>query len=148
MPDVLVEHLREYLKQQSEYEKSPGYRNTEIVFNRFKDKEHQGPKGMNVPMQGMKFLCRKVNGELLTVNSIKYWAKECRKAGVELKFHALRHTNASYLASHGVPLKTLMSHLGHSKTQTAMKYYVTTDERALEILTENLNNLKDYVIIH
>lgn len=97
-------------------------------------------------MQGAEFLFRKENGELMTVNSIKYWAGECRKIGIDLKFHTLRHTNASYLASHGVPLKTLMRHLGHTRSQTALQYYVTTDEDALMILKENLNSLPEYAI--
>ena len=142
IPDVLVEHLRVYLAQQKEDQKSLGYRNTEIVYNRF----GKGTKGDNAPMQGADFLFRKENGELMTVNSIKYWALKCREAGIDLKFHTLRHTNASYLASHGVPLKTLMRHLGHVRSQTALQYYVTTDEDALKILIENLNDMPEYAI--
>ncbi len=142
MPDVLVEHLKDYLAKQEEAEKSLGYRNTEIVYNRF----GKGPKGDNTPIQGGDFLFRKENGELMTVNSIKYWAGKCRDIGVDLKFHTLRHTNASFLASHGVPLKTLMRHLGHVRSQTALQYYVTTDEDALKILKENLNSMPEYAI--
>lgn len=144
MPNILVEHLHTYLNKVAEWEKVLGYRNTEIVYNRF----GKPPKGANTPMQGAPFLFRTELGELMTVNSIKYWAKKCKEeAGITLKFHKFRHTNASYLASHGVPLKTLMNHLGHARERTAMKYYITTDEQAKNILLEGLNNLPKYVIL-
>ena len=136
MSDELCEYLKNYLEKKQEYSKVLGYKNTEIVYDR-------NGKSKNEPLQGADFLMRKENGELLSINSVKYWATEVKKqTGISLKFHKLRHTNASFLAHHGVPQKTLMEQLGHASIQITYKYYVTTDEQAKNILLEGLNNLK------
>ena len=136
MSDELCEYLKDYLKKKQEYSKVLGYKNTEIVYDR-------NGIGKNEPIQGADFLMRKENGELLSINSVKYWATEVKKkTGISLKFHVLRHTHASFLAHHGVPQKTLMEQLGHASMDVTNKYYVTTDEQGKNILFNSLNNIK------
>ena len=128
------------------------YRNTERVYDEM-DKEW---------LQGSDFVNRKKNGELLTVNSMKYWAKkitpalranaeqkaEVKKFGhpddivpikyKEFKYHYLRHTYASHCAAVNMSMHMLMTLMGHKKIDTTRKYYINTDSKSLHERTKNL----------
>lgn len=129
-------HYRKELKE--------GYRNTERIYDdiekRWLDEEDRD------------FVNRKKNGEMLTINSMKYWARvinpELKKmaedrvqlkklawAGItlpteykEFKYHNLRHTFASRCALQNVPIFVLMQMLGHKKIDTTKKYYINVDD--------------------
>ena len=76
-----------------------------------------------------------INGELITINSVKYWTDKVKKeTGVDFHFHALRHTAASMLAARNIPINTLVDFLGHANANTAQKYYITSTELAKQRL--------------
>ena len=108
------------------------------------------------------FVNRKDNGELLTINSMKYWTKQLNSvlrqyaeemAAIyrlgncgqyvevnykEFKYHNLRHTFATICASHNMNFRMLMQFMGHLKVDTTQKYYINTENEYLETHTRNL----------
>ncbi len=131
-----------------------GYRNTERVYDEV-DK---------CWIVGGDFVNRKRNGELLTVNSMKYWSKKItpllhahaeRKArakkGIHLdeivpvkykdfKYHYLRHTYASNCAAQNISMYKLMDMMGHQKIDTTKRYYINTENDTLNERTRKLLN--------
>ena len=135
VPDKLYDFLIEYKAKQDEAKKSKGYMNTEIVYDRMS-------VGEETKIIGGDFIQRKENGELITINSVKYWTSKVKsETGIDFHFHALRHTNASALAARGIPIITLADHLGHANINVCRDYYVTTDEEAKKRLINALNEL-------
>lgn len=136
VPDTLYTYLIEYKAQQEKFSKVRGYKNTEKVLDR-------NGKGKEIEIIGGPFIQRKENGELITINSVKYWTDKVKKeTGVDFHFHALRHTNASMLAARNIPVKTLADHLGHANINVAEKYYVTSTDLAKQRLKEALNDIE------
>ena len=87
------------------------------------------------------FINRKANGELLTVNSMKYWSKKIKaELGWDFKFHNLRHTYASNCAANNMNLQMLMEMMGHKKLETTKKYYISTNNPDLIKRTVDLLN--------
>ena len=135
VPDKLYNYLLSYKEQQKIDKQSKGYKNTEIVYDRNgKDKDEK--------LVGGDFIQRKENGELITINSVKYWTNRVKEeTGINFHFHALRHTNASMLAARNIPVSTLAEHLGHANTNVCQEYYVTTTQFAEDNLRAALNEL-------
>jgi len=54
----------------------------------------------------------------------RVWLPACRAAGIEggLRFHDLRHTNATLAAASGAPLRAVMHRLGHASAAAALRY--------------------------
>ena len=54
----------------------------------------------------------------------RVWFPGCRDAGIEgrLRFHDLRHTNATLAAASGAPLRAVMHRLGHASAAAALRY--------------------------
>jgi integrase len=53
----------------------------------------------------------------------RVWLPACRAAGVEgVRFHDLRHTNATLAAASGAPLKAVMHRLGHASATATLRY--------------------------
>ena len=133
--------LGELIEKQIDYVTSRKFdgdfasRSNEIIYDRRVSED--GPK-----IVGFNFLNRKDNGELLTPNSIKYWA-ECVKneLNIDFKFHSLRKTHATMLANLNTPVYELKARLGHKKISTTMKYYVNNNQKPSDILIANLNSL-------
>ena len=161
IPDELYEELEFRYSLQADRKKKLGeaYRNTEKVFDEI-DKEW---------LQGGDFVNRKENGELLTVNSMKYWAKKItpelqKNANMkakfktfgspddvvvvkprEFKFHNLRHTYASNCAAVNMSMHMLMSMMGHKKLDTTRKYYINTDtDNMIERTRKQLNEMYNF----
>jgi integrase len=56
----------------------------------------------------------------------RVWLPACRAVDVEgLRFHDLRHTNATLAAASGAPLRALMARLGHASAAAAIRYQHT-----------------------
>lgn len=156
IPEELYAELefQDSLQTQQKKVLGNGYRNTERVYDEVAD----------CWIDGGDFVNRKKNGELLTVNSMKYWSKKITpllhahaeriaraKKGVHLdeivpikykdfKYHYLRHTYASTCAAQNVSMYMLMDMMGHKKIDTTKKYYISTDN---DSLTERTRKLLD-----
>ena len=53
----------------------------------------------------------------------RVWLPACEAVGVEgLRFHDLRHTNATLAAASGAPLRAVMHRLGHHSAAAAIRY--------------------------
>jgi integrase len=52
------------------------------------------------------------------------WFPGLRDAGIEerMRFHDLRHTNATLAAASGAPLRAVMHRLGHASAAAALRY--------------------------
>ncbi len=131
MPKVMQNHLYDLYTAQNEQKKAMGraYRNIERVFDTMLDAEI---------LEG-DFVNRKANGEILTVNSMKYWSKKFKsELGIDFKFHKLRHTFASNCAAMNMNLRMLMGMMGHKKIETTQKYYISTENSDLIKRTQNI----------
>jgi integrase len=54
----------------------------------------------------------------------QWWRKFCKAQGFEeLKFHSLRHTQATLLIAQGVDIKTVQNRLGHTLASTTLDLY-------------------------
>ena len=108
------------------------YRNNESVYDEVSD----------TWITGGNFVNRKKNGELLTVNSIKYYAKKIKaETGIDFKFHNLRHTFATNCAFSNMNINLLMQFMGHKKIDTTRKYYINLNSedfyaRSLKVIDE------------
>ena len=99
-----------------------------------------------VEIVGGNFINRKLRdglqGKLLTTNSLKFYSKRVNsELGFELRMHKIRKTHLSYLASHGYPVKSLMSRAGHKRLSTSMRYYIEKDETAKQQQERILNSI-------
>lgn len=83
------------------------------------------------------FINIKPNGEMYVTSSNKTLARICKnEAGFLFKFHYLRHTHATILASKGVNPRYVMERLGHGKIDVTLKYYThVTDEMHEQVAT-------------
>lgn len=70
---------------------------------------------------------------------IRHFEEAKRMAGItrRLRFHDLRHTFASRLASHGVPLQIIARCLGHATTKMSERY-ARPSTRSLSVVVEAL----------
>ncbi len=76
------------------------------------------------------FINVKLNGEMLTTNSIKFMSRVVKnELHIPFKFHNLRHTYATILAESGVSPKYVQQMLGHSKLEFTLKYYTHVTEK-------------------
>lgn len=62
------------------------------------------------------------------INFRKRWEAAREAAGLDLRWHDLRHTCASWLVQEGVPLDSVMKILGHSDIRTTMRYAHRIDQ--------------------
>ena len=122
MPSFLQDYLDDLYEQQR-YERlraKEHYKDTERVYDEV-TKEW---------IVGGDFINRKHNGELLTVNSMKYWAKKIKEEEkIDFRYHNLRHTYATNCALNNINMLILMEMLGHKKLETTKKYYINLDQK-------------------
>lgn len=92
-------------------------------FNR-EQKENRLRYGEYYTRLDYDFVCLKENGELLTVDSIKYLSKVVNyELNIPFKFHSLRHTHATMLLEAGANIKDIQDRLGHSKSSITLDVY-------------------------
>lgn len=101
---------------------------------------------------GGDFINRSKDGKLLTINSLKYYSKKAKnELGINFKYHSLRKTHLTQLASMGCPLQELKERAGHKKIETTMKYYIDTTSTTHQILLNCIGKLdtkeKEFEII-
>lgn len=138
MPSFLQDYLDSFFLEQRKNESSMGqhYKNTEKVYDEV-SKEW---------IFGGDFINRKTNGELLTVNSMKYYSKKIKTLyNIDFKYHNLRHTYASNCAFNNVSMMLLMQMLGHKKLDTTKKYYLNIDvEKYKSKVIKTLDNMYNF----
>lgn len=136
VPDFLHEHLKTKIRQQMRHpSKAFLMRANEIVIDKTKSRSIK-------EIQGGDFINRKENGELLTINSIKYYSKKIKaETGIEFKYHALRKTHLTYLANQNIPAIEVMNRAGHKKFETTMRYYVNRSDESRKQLLNALNQI-------
>ena len=96
----------------------------EKLYNEFKKQELWQAKnrlkyGSQYKVTG--FVCTLKNGRIMTSNSAHYFGSWCRKELGYGSFHSFRHTHASMLLEHGLPLDYVSKRLGHSSCRSQEK---------------------------
>ena len=92
-------------------------------------------------MEITDFISIKVNGEMLTTNSIKFLSRTIKKdLGISFKFHNLRHTYATVLAESGVSARYVQEMLGHSRLEFTLRYYTHITEKMGNIASQALES--------
>ncbi len=138
MPSFLHDYLDGLFQQRRKEQADAGdfYKATERVYDEV-SKEW---------LVGGDFINRKANGELLTVNSMKYWSKKIKaEVEIDFKFHNLRHTYATQCAFANMNMMLLMQMLGHKKLDTTKKYYLRIDaEKYRDRVLKTLDGLYDF----
>lgn len=87
-------------------------------------------------------VCCSSTGGYMDVHNFSNWWRRFRiEAGMPgVKFHELRHTQATQLIAHGVDVKTVQARLGHSSASITLDMYAHMvpgrDEKAAEIVGE------------
>ena len=86
-------------------------------------------------------VCSSTGGHIGTSNFSRWWADHRDELGCGgLRFHELRHTQASLLIASGVPVPTVAKRLGHSKVSTTYDFYSHSldeeDKKAGELFGE------------
>ncbi len=62
-------------------------------------------------------------------NLLRSFKSLLQKSGLkEIRFHDLRHTAASLMLNHGVPVIIVSKRLGHSKVSVTLRYLWTLDK--------------------
>ena len=138
MPSFLQDYLDSYYQQQRKEQSKSGqhYKATEKVYDEV----------LKEWIIGGDFINRRSNGELLTVNSMKYWSRKIKaEVGIDFKFHNLRHTYATNCAFNNVNMLLLMQMLGHKKLDTTKAYYMRIDvDRYKDKSIKLLDSLYDF----
>ncbi len=79
------------------------------------------------------------NGKIQTVNSMKYHSKTLQgEYHINFKYHYLRHTYGTTLATLNTPEHLLCNQMGHSNSAVTHKYYIAISEQGIEELLKNL----------
>jgi len=79
------------------------------------------------------------NGKIQTVNSMKYHSRTLQaEHNIKFKYHYLRHTYGTNLATLNTPSHILCNQMGHSSNQVTQKYYIATSAKGINELLNNL----------
>lgn len=83
--------------------------------------------------------CSEKGGFIDLHNFERWWRKFREECGfADLKFHELRHTQATQLLANGVDVKTVQARLGHSNASLTLNWYAhaipENDEKAAELM--------------
>lgn len=110
--------LRYWNVKHQQYNDTPSYK--QVEYNQILDiRKKNEPTILKVK----DFIIVKDNGEMYKPSSARALRLLAENSGIKFKFHFLRHTHATYLATRFNP-KYVMERLGHSKVETTMRYYV------------------------
>lgn len=79
------------------------------------------------------------NGKIQTVNSMKYHLRTLQgEYHINFKYHYLRHTYGTTLATLNTPEHLLCNQMGHSNSAVTHKYYIAISEQGVDELLKNL----------
>lgn len=128
LSDEAIELLKKHHKIQSENKLKYG---TFYEVNMFNDNK-------------FNFIMTWENGKYVHPNYYTSKLKKVlRKAGISknIRFHDLRHTNATLLIEQGVNFKVVQTRLGHTDISTTLNIYSHVDKEMQKDATEKLTNL-------
>ena len=87
------------------------------------------------PVSSLELVNCLLNGKIQTVNSMKYHSRLLQsKYGLMFKFHYLRHTYGTQLATMNIPAHLLCNQMGHGKIETTRRYYIAVSADGVEQL--------------
>lgn len=92
-------------------------------------------------IQGGNFINRRMNGDLLTSNSVKRWVNKIKEVVPDFHFHMLRTTHITMLAQMNTPAIEVMKRVGHKKYETTMRYYISTTTQTHNVLLDNIEQI-------
>jgi len=137
--DTLLNALLDYKEWQEHNEETYGeyyvhtYVRDELTRNNRRVKriiQMDNSSGAEIPMDEVKMVCVKENGEFMGTDSMKYPSKVINgELGIRFNFHALRHTHATMLIEQGLPIKAVSERLGHASTQITWDVYVNVTNK-------------------
>lgn len=79
------------------------------------------------------------NGKIQTVNSMKYHSRTLQgEYHINFKYHYLRHTYGTTLATLNTPEHLLCNQMGHSNSAVTHKYYIAISEQGVDELLKKL----------
>ena len=81
------------------------------------------------------------NGQIQTVNSMKYPTREIKRMGINFKYHYLRHTYGTMMAELNTPQHLLCAQMGHAYIHVTQKYYLAVTKSGVDLLKSNINRL-------
>lgn len=84
-------------------------------------------------------ICSQTGAHLDECNFEKWWRSFRNESGFDgLRFHELRHTQATQLLANGVDVKTVQARLGHADASLTLKWYAhalpENDEKAAQMI--------------
>ena len=131
MCSKLKEYFRNLMQQQEEYKK-------ELKEQRQQNQTFiQDIRGNSI--SSLELVNSLPNGKIQTVNSMKYHSRKLqREYHINFKYHYLRHTYGTTLATLNTPEHLLCSQMGHSSSAVTHKYYIAISEQGVEELLKNL----------
>lgn len=131
MCSKLKEYFRNLMQQQEEYKK-------ELKEQRQQNQTFiQDIRGNSI--SSLELVNSLPNGKIQTVNSMKYHSRKLQgEHHINFKYHYLRHTYGTTLATLNTPEHLLCSQMGHSSSAVTHKYYIAISEQGVEELLKNL----------
>ena len=94
------------------------------------------------PVSSLELVNCLLNGKIQTVNSMKYHSRLLQsKYGLMFKFHYLRHTYGTQLATMNIPAHLLCNQMGHGKIETTRLYYIAVSEDGIAELKRGIESL-------
>ena len=94
--------------------------------------------------------CTDVGGLFDPTNFYRWWDLFRKDNGfATLKFHELRHTQATQLLANGVDVKTVQTRLGHANASITLNWYAhavpENDRKATQIIEDLFSTIEDEV---
>lgn len=114
--------------------------NTVAHLRTWKDVQGDLLAGISIKQVGSTPVLCTQTGAKMDKSNFGHWWKEFRKANGfdDLKFHELRHTQATQLLANGVDVKTVQARLGHADASLTLKWYAhalpENDEKAAQMI--------------
>ena len=82
------------------------------------------------------------NGKIQTVNSMKYHSRTLQhQHNIMFKYHYLRHTYGTSLATLNTPEHLLCNQMGHASSAVTHRYYLAISDMGIEELLSNLDKI-------
>ena len=93
-------------------------------------------------ISSLEFVNTLGNGKLQTVTSMKFHSRTIKeKLNIDFKYHYLRHTYGTRMATLNTPQHLLCNQMGHGNINVTGKYYIAVSEEGIDRLKNNLNTI-------